>query len=183
MGRIVDNPTILAVVDPGAGRDCVMTGSRPLLALLAWALAIPGFADGDVDDESEQPPAIMSSLLSMLRTAASGEEDGLNAVLFGDVDGDSQTDAVVMYSHGVGNSGGNSYSQRMALFLDQGGRWVLVQHTKVGSKGKRFLTPVSMEPGIVVFDVVSWSDDDPMCCPSRASQVQFRFADGKLSET
>ncbi len=136
------------------------------------------WADADTDDDEAQPKAIMNALLA----AQSGADDRLGGVIFGDLDADGQSDAIALYSHGLGPEGGNQYSQRAALFLSREGRWVLAHHLKVGSKGDRFLRPVAITNRTALFTVTYWRTDDPACCPSGKSATKFDVVDGKLRE-
>lgn len=157
---------------------------RPIV--VAAALLVSAHAahcDADTDEDSAQPAAILDALLSYGFALENDVSPALTSILFGDLNGDGQPDAVVTYSHGVGSGGGNQYSQRLALFLNKAGRWTLVQHMKVGSKGSRFLTPVEIHAGEVRFSVTYWQPLDPLCCPTGASDTTFLFEEGRLRES
>ena len=140
-------------------------------------------AEADTDEDAAQSPAILSALLSNRFALENGVAPGLANVLFGDLDGDGQPDAIVTYSHGVGPGGGNQYSQRVGVFLHRDFGFELAHHARIGRKGSRFLTPTAIGIGEVRFSVQFWRSDDPMCCPTGVSNTVYLFVDGELVES
>jgi hypothetical protein len=148
--------------------------------LIGLLNALPAAADADTDDDEAQPAAIMSELLAVMYFRSHGASPGLAEVLFGDINGDGQPDAIVTYSHGVGPDGGNHYSQRLALFLKGKFRWDLVQHMRIGAKRSRFIKPTRIDDGLVWFEESFWQAGDASCCPSGKREFAMKFESGKL---
>ena len=153
----------------------------PVFALLlGLASVFPASGDADTDDDEAQLPAIMSELLAALYSPSREVSPGLTHVLFGDINGDGQPDAVVTYSHGVGPNGGNHYSQRVALFLKGELRWDLIQHMRIGSKGSRFVKPIRIAEGQVWFEESFWQAGDANCCPTGKREFALAFDGQRL---
>lgn len=149
-----------------------------IVLLTMLPLCQHAWADADTDDDAAQAGAIMNALLQ----SRLFPDSQLASVMVGDLNADGQPDALVTYSHGPGNDGGNSYSQRLALFLSSEGRWALRQHVKVGGKGTRLISPVSVSECVAVFLVTFWRAGDNACCPSGETTTRFVVRGESLQE-
>ena len=108
-------------------RDSILTA---LYLVVLWPSVT--FGDADTDEDDAQVRVIVSALLSHIVGY-----DGLHNVATGDIDDDGQLDAVVTYSHGVGQDGGNQHSQRAALLLWRDAGFQLSWHARVGGRNFR----------------------------------------------
>ncbi len=144
-------------------------------ALASAAYVIAAYGD-DTDADEAQPAAIMSELLAAMYLTENGSSSDVTHVVFGDVNGDDQPDAVVTYTQGVGADDGNHFTQRIALFLRGTDRWDLAQHLRAGAKGERLVKPTRIdEDGKIWFEEMFWQAGDAMCCPSGRREMSMTF--------
>ena len=140
-------------------------------------------ADADSHEDIDQAPAIVNALLHReLAKRQDVDPPTLNFLLFGDLDGDDQQDAVVLYSHGVGEFGGDAYSQRIGVLIYRGSRFELVFHERVGQKGHRVFEVGRALGNVVELSGQSWRPGDPACCPSGRTNAKFGWDGARLVE-
>jgi len=97
----------------------------------------------------------------------------------GDVDGDGQPDAVVVYTiESVG--GGNDWNQYMAVLSPQGGTYRASATRKVGGKGERGVEQCTIAPGFIDLAFKSYGPADAACCPSVPGHERYAYRDGKI---
>jgi hypothetical protein len=104
-------------------------------------------------------------------------------VLFGDVDGDGDEDAVAQYMiEGMG--GGNSFAQMLAIFTNQKGVYRFTTEEVVGGKyAYRTSKLISIENGKIYLSTETCAEPPQGLCDNpKKGQAVFTFNKGKLKE-
>jgi hypothetical protein len=95
---------------------------------------------------------------------------------YGDLDGDGDTDAVVVL---VSNTGGSGVFHDLYALLDQAGEAVPSQPSFLGDRVQ--IASISVEEeGAVVLAMMTQGPDDPMCCATLAVEQTWLLEDGAL---
>lgn len=150
------------------------------LQLNAQAPAAAPAPQAPVAQAPVQPPAAASaaSLTAAIDSAIVDEigDDGgseypeARQVLEVDLNGDGNTDAVVLFTI-EGSGGGNGAYQTLAAFYREAGGWTLKQKTVVGGA-----TDVqALGQNLFGVKTLTHSDDDPRCCPSLESVEKYQW--------
>ena len=156
--------------------------ARTTLVAVALTLgASSSFSDVTVEEIVEEQ-FIIHTLLQHIQASHSDKDPALTDVRFGHLTHDDNLDAILTYVPPMDSTGGNFYTQRLAVFVSKGGVFKRVQDVQVGAKGKRFLYPISIEFGEIEFEVRFWQESDAACCPSGRSTTTIRFIQGMLEE-
>ncbi len=95
---------------------------------------------------------------------------------------------VLFYMSGWG--GGNTNTQILAVFAkNEGGiderpvpMYRLVAFVEAGEKGRRLVELKGVEGGVINLVSHNYASNDPLCCPSRESTVQFTLNETGLKE-
>ena len=95
---------------------------------------------------------------------------------------------VLFYMSGWG--GGNTNTQILAVFAkNEGGiderpvpLYRLVAFVEAGEKGRRLVELKGVEGGVINLVSHNYASNDPLCCPSRESTVQFTLNETGLKE-
>jgi hypothetical protein len=104
-------------------------------------------------------------------------------VIFSDVDGDGDKDAVAQYTiEGIG--GGNSFAQMLAVFTNQKGVYRFATEEVVGGKfAFRTSRLTSVENGKIFLSTESCAEPPQGLCDNpKKGQAIFTFNNGKLKE-
>jgi hypothetical protein len=104
-------------------------------------------------------------------------------VIFGDVDGDGDDDAVAQYTiEGMG--GGNSFAQMLAIFTNQKGVYRFATQEVVGGKfAYRTSKLTNVENGKIILSTETCAEPPQGLCDNpKKGQAIFTFNNGKLKE-
>ncbi|MBI1793229.1 MAG: hypothetical protein HYR70_03445 [Chloroflexi bacterium] len=98
-----------------------------------------------------------------------------DSVAYGDLNTDRIEDAVVILQT---HNGGNGDTKELAALLNQNGQPYNVSTVDIGS-------PVAVEglqiqSGEIIITVRTLGPNDPLCCPSQLTTLQFRLQNGQL---
>jgi heat shock protein HslJ len=99
------------------------------------------------------------------------------SVHFGDMDGDSGSDAVAMLSSSSGGSGEFVY---LAVFGVRDGALVNLGTAPVGDRTK--LQSMWLERGKVIMDVIEAGPNDAACCPTQVARKTYAMEGGSLKQ-
>lgn len=117
------------------------------------------------------------------QTGDASEYKAARKVIYGDVDGDGDKDAVVQYTlEGMG--GGNSFAQMLAVFTNQKGVYKFAAEEVVGGKfAERTSALMSVKRGKIMLDTETCEEPPQGLCenPTKGNAA-FSFAKGKLKE-
>jgi hypothetical protein len=95
---------------------------------------------------------------------------------------DGRSDVAVQYTLEDATGRSNNYTFYLAVFLNEGGKYVYKTHRQIGGKNDRDVTLKSIEGGKILVDTMGYLPNDPSCCPSQKGQTEFGLVDGKLKE-
>ena len=96
---------------------------------------------------------------------------------FGDLDGDSDEDAIVAF---YVNTGGTGTWIHLAAFLNENGESVFSDSEMLGDR--TVIESMSIKDRIINLDLVIHGPEDPMCCPTLEKSVQYQLAGPYLVE-
>ncbi|MEJ2385638.1 MAG: hypothetical protein P8Y54_14860 [Xanthomonadales bacterium] len=99
-------------------------------------------------------------------------------IRYGDVDGDGDDEALVIVWQSSGGSGTFNY---VALVDRSDGDWRNVATTALGDRVK--VTDAAIGPDGVTVDVIEHDEDDPACCPTRATTRRYDANLDEFNET
>ena len=142
---------------------------------------------GSDESKSAQTSAAEKAINAYIRKEAKSQ-DGTEyrearKVVFGDVDGDGDKDAVVQYTiEGMG--GGNSFEQMLAVFINQKGVYRFTAEEVVGGKfAYRTSELTSIENGKILLSTEACAEPPQGLCDNpKKGQAIFTFNKGKLKE-
>jgi hypothetical protein len=141
------------------------------------------FADSISSQTSAAEKAINAHIRKEAKSQGAAEYREARKVLFGDVDGDGDEDAVAQYTiEGMG--GGNSFAQMLAIFTNQQGVYSFVTQEVVGGKfAYRTSKLTSVENGRIYLSTESCAEPPQGLCDNpKKGQAIFTFNKGKLKE-
>jgi len=99
-------------------------------------------------------------------------------IRYGDVDGDGDDEALVIVWQSSGGSGTFNY---IALVDQSDGDWRNVATTALGDRVK--VSDAAIGPDGVTVDVIEHDEDDPACCPTRATTRRYDANLDEFNET
>jgi hypothetical protein len=104
-------------------------------------------------------------------------------VLFGDVDGDGDEDAIAQYMI-AGMGGGNGFAQMLAIFTNRKGVYSLATEEVIGGKyAYRTAELISIEKGKIYLSTETCPEPPQGLCDNpKKGQAIFTFNKGKLKE-
>jgi hypothetical protein len=141
------------------------------------------FAGSLSSQTSAAEKAINAHILKEAKSQGAVEYREARKVLFGDVDGDGDEDAVAQYTiEGMG--GGNSFAQMLAIFTNQKGVYSFVTQEVVGGKfAYRTSKLTSVENGRIYLSTESCAEPPQGLCDNpKKGRAIFTFTKGKLKE-
>lgn len=101
----------------------------------------------------------------------------MEAVTFGDMNADGQEDAVIELRT---NTGGTGRFVELALVLNAEGQPQYTTSVAIGDR--TVVRALSIADAILVADLITHAESDPLCCPTLEVTLKFKFQDGKLVE-
>jgi hypothetical protein len=143
-------------------------------------------SDTGVEQEGEKSPASVTSINQMLdstittRAKNDGGSEYVEArrVVKGDVNGDGLPDTAVMFTIEV--TADNTYMQYLTvLMLQTDGSSRLTDTIAVGSAGQQ-ASDLRIQDGAIKVKSLTQGPDDPDCCPTFESEVEYLLHNGKL---
>jgi|SRR5215475_2901599 len=142
---------------------------------------------GSGEDISAQTSAAEKAINAHIRKEAKSQGGAeyreARKVVFGDVDGDGDKDAVAQYTiEGMG--GGNSFAQMLAIFTNQKGVYSFATEEVVGGKfAYRTSDLTNIENGKIFLSTESCAEPPQGLCDNpKKGQAIFTFNKGKLKE-
>jgi len=102
-------------------------------------------------------------------------------IIYGDVDGDRDEDAVVQFTI-EGEGGGNYYAFYLAVFRNENGKFKPLTDEVVGGKLKRNVALKQIKNGKIYLDTEDYDKDDGACCPSIKGKTVYILKNKKLKE-
>jgi hypothetical protein len=141
------------------------------------------FAESLSAQTSAAEKAINSHIRKEAKSQGAAEIIEKRKVIFGDVDGDGDKDAVAQYTiEGMG--GGNSFAQMLAIFTNQKGVYRFTTEEVVGGKfAYRISNLTSVENGKILLSTETCAEPPQGLCDNpKKGQAIFTFNKGKLKE-
>lgn len=125
---------------------------------------------------------VIDKYIAGVAKVSDGEEyKEAEKVLYGDIDGDGDEDAVAQFTiEGMG--GGNNYAFYLAVFKNDGGKLTAVTDEVAGGKLNRNIELTKIEKGIIYLDTKEYAADDGACCPSIEGKTSYVLEGKKLVE-
>lgn len=157
-----------------------------LLATVCFALVILGetsLAQQKADVQSGLKKAIDVYISAQAKENEADEYPEARRVVEGDIDGDGDKDAAVLYSlEGMGG-GGNNWAQTVTVFINTNGAYKAVTNIVVGGKLFRSFELESVSKGKIV-GISETCTDTPqgLCDDPKKETVNLVFANNKLKE-
>jgi hypothetical protein len=141
------------------------------------------FAEGILSPTSAAEKVINARIRKAAKSQGAVEYGEARKVIFGDVDGDGDDDAVAQYTiEGMG--GGNSFAQILAIFTNQKGVYRFATEEVVGGKfAYRTSKLTNIENGKIILSTET-CDEPPqgVCANPKKGRAVFTFNKGKLKE-
>jgi hypothetical protein len=111
------------------------------------------------------------------------EEEPPYEIVFGDLDGDGDTDVVVLYNL-VGFGGGMDWDQTLAVFLNKKGVFSFIDRKIVGGKYEwRGVKLINIKNGLIGLDEGSCGIQNPNLCENpKVKRIYFSLKNNKLKE-
>lgn len=132
-------------------------------------------------DKTEGQKVIDKYIAGVAKVSDGEEYKDARKVLYGDIDGDGDEDAVAQFTvEGMG--GGNNYSFELAVFKNDGGKLTAVTDEVVGGKLNRNVELKRIEKGVIYLDTKEYAEDDGACCPSIEGKTSYVLQGKKLVE-
>ncbi len=94
---------------------------------------------------------------------------------FGDLNDDGVADAAVVL---IGTFGGSGSFYQLKAVIDEGGSPVNVASAPLGDRVE--LQSLEIEGGLIVVEMVTHADDDPLCCPTQQVLRRYALEGGQL---
>jgi hypothetical protein len=141
------------------------------------------FAESLSAQTSAAEKAINSHIRKEAKSQGAAEIREKRKVIFGDVDGDGDKDAVAQYTiEGMG--GGNSFAQMLAIFTNQKGVYRFTTEEVVGGKfAYRISNLTTIENGKILLSTETCAEPPQGLCDNpKKGQAIFTFNKGKLKE-
>jgi hypothetical protein len=141
------------------------------------------FAESISAPASAAEKVINAHIRKEARSQGAAEYREARKVLYGDVDGDGDEDAVAQYTiEGMG--GGNSFAQMLAIFTNQNGVYSFATKEVVGGKfAYRTSMLTSIENGKIYLSTESCPEPPQGLCDNpKKGHAIFTFNKGKLKE-
>jgi len=132
-------------------------------------------------DKTEGQKIIDKYIAGVAKVSDGEEYKEARKVLYGDIDGDGDEDAVAQFTvEGMG--GGNNYSFELAVFKNDGGKLTAITDEVVGGKLNRNVELKRIEKGVIYLDTKEYAEDDGACCPSIEGKTSYIVQGKKLIE-
>lgn len=132
-------------------------------------------------DKVQRDQAIDRYIKGVAKVSDAAEYEQGRKILYGDLDGDGDEDAVAQFTvEGMG--GGNNYGFWLAVFRNDGGKFSGVTDEVVGGKMNRNVELEKIEGGKIYLDTTSYDGDDGACCPSIEGKTSYILQGKKLVE-
>ncbi len=101
----------------------------------------------------------------------------LDSFNFGDLNSDNQTDAAVIL---VANYGGSGSFYNLTVLLNNGTDLIQTNSLELGDRIK--IESLKISSGKILVTLLTHRPDDPLCCPSRRVNLEFRLKNGLLQK-
>jgi hypothetical protein len=132
-------------------------------------------------DKAQLMQLINSKIKSNLSKEELEESDKkFRKILYGDLDGDGDEDAVVHY--GWSFIGGNGWGTSLMAITLENSEYSFAADTAVGAKMGRSTELVSVKNGRINLKTMSYTEDDGACCPSIEGSAVYTLKGGQLVE-
>jgi hypothetical protein len=161
----------------GSGLNVTAAGTYRKVNSRIW------FAESLSAQTSAAEKAINSHIRKEAKSQGAAEIIEKRKVIFGDVDGNGDKDAVAQYTiEGMG--GGNSFAQMLAIFTNQKGVYRFTTEEVVGGKfAYRISNLTSVENGKILLSTETCAEPPQGLCDNpKKGQAIFTFNKGKLKE-
>ncbi len=125
--------------------------------------------------------AVVNRFIARQAAREKGEEYlEARKILSGDVNGDKESDLVVLYTL-ESFGGNNNYIQYLAVFLRKGNSFRYTSHTVVGGRCRN-ISLESITHSKINLNTKECRKNDPPCCPTKPGKAHYVFSVGKLKE-
>jgi hypothetical protein len=102
---------------------------------------------------------------------------GITKIVMGDMNGDGNNDAAVIY---VWSGGGSGHFYTLAAVLNKDGKPMHVATEELGDR--IIIKSVTIDSGKIIIDMVVHGPDEPLCCPTKKQIVKYGLEKNKLKE-
>jgi hypothetical protein len=161
-----------------------------ICATLLHAYQVSAFRREPTTDKCARLPEKVEKFIKYFATEVRGfEYCGFRKIARGDINSDGIEDLIVLFSvEGACNDDkstppgdcGNHLETYLKAFL--GKELKEVPLLRVGSRGERFVTGISVKNGVIEAETLTYGEDDPMCCPSIKGKTTFVHTNDVLTE-
>lgn len=132
-------------------------------------------------DKIEGQKVIDKYIAGVAKVSDASEYKEARKILYGDIDGDGDDDAIVQFTiEGMG--GGNNYGFSLAAFKNDDGKLTAITDEVVGGKMNREVELKRIEKGVIYLDTKEYAENDGACCPSIEGKTSFVLEGKKLVE-
>jgi hypothetical protein len=161
---------------------CFNEKSKFVCLAAVW-LAIIGVSVTASAQTSAANKVINAYIRKEAKSSGAVEYKEARKVIFGDVDGDGDNDAVVQYTL-EGFGGGNSFGQMLAVFTNQKGVYKFAAEEVVGGKNAECTSQLkSITKGKILLSTESCPEPPQGICENpKKGKATFVFSKGKLKE-
>lgn len=155
-----------------------------LFLVVIFTLALTaGVSAQTAKEKLNAESAIIKHIKKEAKSGDAVEFPNARKIIFGDVDSDGDTDAVVLYSL-EGFGGGMDWNQNLAVFLNKKGLFSFLVESVVGGKYEgRIVTLLNIKNGRIGLDSYSCGETNPNLCENpKKKSVYFYLISSKLKE-
>ena len=153
-----------------------------LVVIFILAL-IAGVSAQTAKEKLNAKSAITKHIKKEAKSSDAVESSANRKIVFGDLDSDGDTDAVVLYGL-EGFGGGMDWNQNLAVFLNKKGLFSFLVEEVVGGKYEgRIVTLPNIKNGRIGLDSYSCGETNPNLCENpKKKRVYFSLINSKLKE-
>ena len=135
-----------------------------------------------IPDKAQLQQAVSRYIAGIAKVSDGGYEyKKARKIVYGDIDGDGNDDAVIQFTI-EGVAGGNNYSFYLAVFRNVNGKFESITDEFIGGKGIRDVDLQAVRNGKIYVSTKEYSEDDAACCPSIKGKTSYVLSGNKLVE-
>ncbi len=154
-----------------------------LFSVVIFILALTVGVSAQTAKEKLNAKSAINKHIKKEEKSSNATASDLNKIIFGDLDSDGDTDAVVLYSL-EGFGGGMDWNQNLAVFLNKKGLFSFLDEKVVGGKYEwRAVKLINTKNGIIGLDELSCGIQNPNLCENpKKKRIYFSLINRKLKE-
>ena len=134
-------------------------------------------------DKAQLQKTIKNYVGGIARTRGE-KEYNRGKLVFGDLDNDGNQDAAITIYFGPPNGGGGgSNAPTLAVFRNENGQFSFAANEAWGAEQVRYAEVKAIKDGKIYVETTSYSDQDPLCCPSIKGRKVYSLVGNKLAKS